>query len=437
MPPGAAGDGGIKARPAGTALRVSEQRGRDGRQGRARGGGEHGQGVIQATFPLGSIAGIRIGVNWSVVVIFALIAFGLADQRFPAANPFLSPLTYAVAGVVTALVFIGSLLAHELAHSVVARRNGLAVEGITLWLFGGVSRLQGEVPDPAAEVRIAGAGPLTSLVLAGIFFAAGLLYAAAGRDVLAGVPGVIDTALVYLGVINVALFAFNAIPAAPLDGGRLLRAFIWWVTRDKVKATVWASLAGQVFGWILIAGGLFSFFVTGVWGGLWIAVVGWFLIGAARAEARQAVVSDQLRGVRVWQIMTPDPVTAPGSMLVGDFLEDCLFRSRHQTFPVTGDGGEVTGLVTFNRIKRVAREERARARLGDVACPLSDVATAAPDEPVADLLPRLTSCADGRALVFDGGRLAGIVSPSDITRTLERLGIGRSGPGPRIPLGRE
>jgi Zn-dependent protease/CBS domain-containing protein len=385
------------------------------------GSGSQGrQGLQRAVLPLGSVRGIRIEANWSVAVIFVLIAFGLATLQFPSVNPHQSALTYAIAGILTAVVFFASLLAHELAHSLVALRYGLRVEKITLWIFGGVSQLSGEVPSPSAEVSIAGVGPLTSLVIGGILIGAAAAFGGThpAHDSLAGV---FDSALAYLGVVNVALAVFNVIPAAPLDGGRLLRAVIWWRTGDRVKSTVWASRAGQVFGWLFIVGGLYTFFITRQWTWLWFAFIGWFLVGGATAEAQQAVVTGQLRGIRAAQIMTPDPVTVPGSVTVSEFLDNYLFRAHHQAFPVTDGQGTVTGLVTFNRVKQVPPAERGQTRLADIACPLADVATAAPDDPVSDLLPRLTACADRRALVFRDGRLAGIVSPSDIARMLDRL----------------
>jgi Zn-dependent protease/CBS domain-containing protein len=382
-------------------------------------------GFQGAAIRLGSVRGIRIEANWSVAFIFVLIAFGLATLQFPSVNPHQGALTYAVAAILTAVVFFASLLAHELAHSLVALRYGLRVEKITLWIFGGVSQLSGDVPSPGAEVWIAGVGPLTSLVLGGIFLGAAGLFAGT-HPASASVAGVFETALAYLGVTNVALAVFNVIPAAPLDGGRLLRAIVWWRTGDRVKATVWASRSGQAFGWVFAAGGLYGFFVTRQWTWLWFAFIGWFLISAASAEAQQAVVTGQLRGIRVSQIMTPDPVTVPGSSTVSQFLDGHLFRARHQGFPVIQEGRGVTGLVTINRIRQVPADERDRTRLADIACPLADVATAAPDDSVADLLPRLTACADRRALVFRDGRLAGIVSPSDIARMLDRLRVTQS-----------
>ena len=380
---------------------------------------------LRAALPLGTVGGIPVRVNWSAAVIFALIAFGLAAWDFPAENPHQAPLTYVLAGVVTTAVYLASLLAHELAHSLVARRYGVTVKSITLWLLGGVSELGGEAPGPAAEARIAGAGPLTSLLLGGIFIGLAALVRT-GHPARASIPGVIFTALAYLGVSNVVLAVFNVIPAAPLDGGRLLRAVIWWRTGDKVKATVSASRSGQVFGWICVAGGFYVFFLTRDWTWLWFSLIGWFLAGSATAEAQQAVLAGRLRGIRASQVMTPAPVTVPGSMTVSEFLDDYLFRARHQGFPVTGDGDTVTGLVTLDHIKHVPASQRDRTRLADIACPLADIATASPDEPVADILPRLTDCASRRVLVFSDGHLAGIITPSDITQMIDRLSLARS-----------
>ena len=372
------------------------------------------------SFSLGRIAGIRVGVNWSVLLIVALLAYGLAVGELPAAAPHHPVVEYAVAAVVTAVAYIGSLLAHELAHSLVARRNGLQVEGITLWLLGGVSRLQGEVADPGAEIRVAGVGPLVSLLLGGAFLLLAWLVHALG------VRGVAVAALAWLGGINVLLAVFNVIPAAPLDGGRLLRAVLWRITGDKLKAAVWSARSGQVFGWILVVASAYLVLVRREYNWLWFALLGWFLISAATAESQQAMLQSRLRTIAVREIMTAHPVTVPASSTVAWFLSDYLPWHRHSAFPVVTDG-QTVGLVTVHRANQVPAGERGRTTLRDAASPLSEVARATPDEPVADLLPRLNAGSDSRVLVFADGHLAGIVSPADISRAVERLG--RS-PGP-------
>ncbi len=367
---------------------------------------------MNESFSLGRIAGVRVGVNWSVLVIFGLIVYGLAGVQFPSLYPGYVGGAYLLAGLLAALVFVGSLLAHELAHAVVARHNGLTVEGITLWLFGGVARLSGEAPSPGAELRIAGVGPLVSLLL-GVGFA---ILAVLVR--VSGVHGLTIAVLGWLAGINIVLAIFNVVPAAPLDGGRLLRAIVWWRTGDRLKATIRAAQAGRVFGWFLIIAGLLFFLTGQLPGGLWLALIGWFLIGAASAEGQQAAVRQALAGLPVLRIMTSEPMTVPAAMSVHDFLTNYTLAHRHSAYPVLDPAGEVIGLVTHGRITSVPPDDRARVLVGEAACPMDEVPTTTPNEPVADLLPRLGGCAEGRARVFDQGRLTGIVALSDVTRAL-------------------
>ncbi|MFB9393139.1 site-2 protease family protein [Streptomyces coeruleoprunus] len=383
--------------------------------------------AVRASFTIGRIAGVRIGVHWSVLFIFALIVWGLAQGRFPDAYPGHPPLLYWAAGLVTALVFFGSLLAHELAHAVVARRNGVEVDDIVLWLLGGAARLHSEADSPSAEVRIAGVGPLVSLVLGG-FFALGawLLAVVSAHEVLV-------EAVVWLAAINVLLGVFNAVPAAPLDGGRLLRALLWWRTGDRLKATAGATGAGRVFGWLLVAAGLLLFLRAGSYGGLWLALVGWFLVAAATVEGRQAQLRGVLAGVPVRHAMTARPVTVPAAMSVARFLADPRYRYRHSAFPAVEedtsggeDGGEdgagrPVGLMPLDRALAVPEARRPSVLVGEVMVPLAEVTVVGPDDPLADLLPRMESGAEHRVLVVEHGRLVGVVSSSDISRTVTWL----------------
>ncbi|MDZ5443923.1 site-2 protease family protein [Micromonospora sp. 4G57] len=368
---------------------------------------------MRASFRLGRIAGVPVGVNWSVLVIFLLIAWGLAANQFPRAYPDRPALAYAAAGLSAAVVFFLGLLAHEVAHAVIAKRNGIAVEGITLWLFGGVSELRGEARDPGAELRIAGIGPLVSLII-GLFFGGIAMLLA-----LAGAHGLLLGSLAWLAGINILLAIFNVLPAAPLDGGRLLRAAVWKATGDRTKASVVAARAGWVLGALLIGLGLWQFLVGAGVGGLWLALIGWFLIGAAGMEERQARTGSALRGVRVTDVMTPQPQTASGDMTVADFVDHYLFAYRHSTLPLTEDGRPV-GLVTLDRVRGIPADRRATTTLAEVSCRADELVLAAPDEALNDLLPRLSECADGRALVVTDQRLVGIVSPSDISRAVQR-----------------
>jgi Zn-dependent protease/CBS domain-containing protein len=378
---------------------------------------------MTTSFRLGRIAGVPVGVNWSVVVIFALIAAGLAAAQFPRAYPDHSTWAYAFAGVGAAVVFLLGLLAHEVSHAIVAKRNGITVKGITLWLFGGVAELQGEADSPGAELRIAGIGPLVSLVIGVVFGGIATLLAAAGQDNLT-----VGT-FAWLGGINVALAVFNVLPAAPLDGGRLLRAALWKWRGNRTWAAVVAARAGRVLGWALIALGLVQFLLGAAVGGLWLALIGWFLLGAAGAEERQAELGQALSGVRVGEVMSTNPQTVPPDIRVAEFIDQYLFGYRHTVFPLAEDGRPV-GLVSLDRVRQVPPEQRNNVQLREVACGPRELTITNPQEQLTELLPRLNQCADGRALVVEDDRLVGIVSPSDVSRALLRGSLRHATPAP-------
>ncbi|MYS82796.1 site-2 protease family protein [Embleya scabrispora] len=368
---------------------------------------------MRATFPLGRLAGVRIGVHWSVLVIFAAITVGLARTRLPHAQSGYSQVVYWAVGVITAVAFLASLLAHELAHAVVARRNGIEVEDIVLWLLGGVSRLKGEASTPAVELRIAGVGPLVSLIL-GVFFglAAWLLNTVSGANPMV-------EALVWLAVVNVLLALFNSIPAAPLDGGRLLRALLWWRTGNRLRATTGAAAAGRGFGWILVFLGLFLAVYGDTFGGLWLALIGWFLIAASTVEGRQAQLRETLSGIPVRNAMSREPVTVSERLTVAEFLRGT--RYRHSAFPVTDDAETPVGLMTLRAAQHVPETDRDSVTVGRIMLPMSRVAVAAPDDPLSDLLVRLEPGPEHRILVVDGTRLVGILAASDVSRTVTWL----------------
>ncbi|MCY0944534.1 site-2 protease family protein [Streptomyces antarcticus] len=388
---------------------------------------------MKPTFVLGRIAGVRVGVHWSILVIFTLIALGLAEGRFPDAYPGRSWWVYWLVGLLTAALFFASLLAHELAHAVVARRNKVAVDDIVLWLLGGVARLRSEASTPAAELRIAGVGPLVSLALGVGFALAGWLVGTAAG------PGLASEALMWLAVINLLLALFNSVPAAPLDGGRLLRAFLWWRTGDRARATAGAAAAGRGFGWFLLLFGLLLFARGDVVGGLWLVMIAWFLIAAATAEGQQAQLRAVLAGVPVRHAMTPSPVTVPAGLIIAALLADPRYRYRHSAFPVIGDDGRSpAGLLTLSAAGRVAERQREVTRVREVMIPRSDVTVVGPDDQLAEVLPQMLAGGGRRALVVDeSGSLVGIVASSDISRTVSWLmtapakGRPHSGGGPR------
>ncbi|MFI2205614.1 site-2 protease family protein [Streptomyces sp. NPDC020192] len=368
-----------------------------------------------ATFSLGRVAGIRIGMHWSVLVIFGLIAFGLAEGRLPRAHPGSAPWAYWLTGLATAVVFLLSLLAHEISHVMVARRNGVGSDEITLWLLGGAARLHSEAPTPVAELRIAGVGPLVSLLLGGAF-ALCTWWAHALRG-----PGLLVEALAWLAAINVLLAVFNVLPAAPLDGGRLLRALVWWRTGNRLRATEVATGAGRALGWILVAVGLYEALIGGFAGGLWLMLIGWFMVAMATMEGGQARLRELLGSVPVRQAMTPDPVTVPAGTTVQEFLSSPPWRYRHSAFPVTDPAGRAVGLMSVRQAGQVPVEDRDSTALDAVMVPLADIPTAGPDDPLVQLLPTLEASPARRALVLAEGRVVGIVSSSDVSRVITWL----------------
>jgi Zn-dependent protease/predicted transcriptional regulator len=314
------------------------------------------------------------------------------------------------------VVFLLGLLAHEVSHAIVAMRNGLSVESITLWVFGGIARLRGEALTPGAELRIAGIGPLVSLLIGVGFGAVAATLASAGHT------GLVVGTFAWLAGINMVLAVFNVLPAAPLDGGRLLRAALWKWRGDRTWAAIAAARAGRVLGLLLIFLGLWQFLGGATIGALWLALIGWFLFGAAAAEEQHARLGSALGDVRVADIMSPQPETAPADLTVAELIDRHLWTSRHSAFPLVDDGRPV-GLVTLNRIKRVPPDHRATTTLRDISCARDELTLASPTEPVTDLLPRLNQCADGRALVVSDDQLVGIVSPSDVSRAVQRASL--------------
>jgi Zn-dependent protease/CBS domain-containing protein len=364
---------------------------------------------VTASFTLGRIAGIKIGINWTWLIVFALITWSWATQIFPDQNPGLGDGTYVVMALVAALLFFLSILLHELGHAVQARREGMEIEGITLWLFGGVAQFRGMFPSGGAEFRIAIAGPLVTLVL-GIFF----VLVAVGLSM----PDEVDAVAAWLGYINLSLLVFNLLPALPLDGGRVLRSVLWTLRGDFAWATRIASAIGRGFGYLFIAGGVALFFWANAVSGLWLAFIGWFLLGAASAEARYLAVRDALDGLKVRDLMVRDPITVTPDLTLTDLYDRVIWSHRYTTYPVVEDG-RVVGLLPFRRMAEVPRSEWADKRVRDCMLSLDNVPQVRADDPAAEALAELSNGV-GRGLVLeDGNRLAGLLSITDVVRALE------------------
>jgi Zn-dependent protease len=364
---------------------------------------------MRQSIRIGTFGGVPVGVNWSVLVIFALLTWELGAYGFPGTPSGRPSAADWVAAVVAAVLFFGSLLAHEVSHAVVARRNGVGVRSITLWLFGGVAQLEDEAHSPGADFRIAAVGPGTSLALAGLFGAAQAVAGALGTR---GLP--VDVAS-WLWKINLALAAFNLIPGAPLDGGRILRSGLWRAWSDRPRASVAAARAGRAVGALLVVVGVAEFAVGGLLG-LWPAVLGWFVWSAAGAEERVARLRGGVAHLAAWQVMTPNPPALPERDSVEDLVRS-LWHYRGDTVPVTDDRGWLSGLVTLDAVRAVPDARRPQTTLHDIAVPLPGVPVVRAGDPVAVLLERMRGAEGTPAFVLDAeGRLVGVVSGADLER---------------------
>ena len=364
--------------------------------------------MLNGNIRLGRIGGVEVRVNWSWLVIFALIVWSLEAGIFPSQNPGLSKGTYLGMAVAAAVLFFASLLLHELGHAWEARREGMEIDGITLWLFGGVAQFKTRFPSAGAEFRIAVAGPLVSLVLGVIF----VLIA------LAGLPSAVDGVAAWLGYINLALLVFNLIPALPLDGGRVLRGALWQIRGDLAWATRIAADVGRGFAYLFIGLGIAMFIFEGSFSGAWLAFIGWFLLQAATAEARYIATEAALDGLRVRDLMVRNPVTVDGDLTVGRFMDEVARSRRFTTYPVV-DAERPIGLLAFSSVAALPRSEWDTRRVRDAMIPLDRVPLLTEDATAVEALTALSASTSNRGLVVENGHLAGLLSITDLTRALE------------------
>ncbi len=318
--------------------------------------------TMSGNFSIGRFGGVEVRINWSLIVVFALIVWSLTDGVFPSQNPGLSHGTYLAMAIVAALLFFASILLHELGHSWEARREGIEVDSITLWLFGGVSQFKGRYGSAGAEFRTAIAGPLVSIGLGVVF----VLIA------IAHLPSSVDGVAAWLGYINLILAVFNLIPAQPLDGGRVLHAALWRAKGDFAWATRVAAEIGQGFAYLFIALGLAMFVFQGSFSGAWLAFVGWFLLQGARAEARYVATEQALEGLRVRDLMVRDPVTVDADSTIGRFMDDVAWSQRFTTYPVL-EGAKPIGLLAFASVAAVPRSDWDTRRVRDTMISLDRV----------------------------------------------------------------
>src|SRR5215211_3231250 len=367
--------------------------------------------VFGTSWRVARIAGIEVRIDSSWAVIALLITYSMY-LRLSGLYPELSGGGAVALAILSAVLFFGSVLVHELAHALAAQARGIRVQDITLFLFGGATRAKIDARGPGDEFLIALVGPLTSGLLAGLFG----LVAGLGHNLLS-VP--LAGTLGYLAWTNLLLAGFNLVPGFPLDGGRLLRSAIWKTTGSLARATRIASAAGQAVGWLLVAAGVAWLLAGDLAGGIWFAFIGWFLVQAARSSYQDLQLQQLLRGVEAEDVMAADLRRIPPELSLQDAVDDYFMRYDHGAFPVD-EGGRTIGLLTLRGVRRVPREQWPTSRARDHMVPLGDQVMVAPDARMDGVVGKLQDGQANRVLVAQDGEVVGIITPSDLTRWLRR-----------------
>ena len=364
--------------------------------------------MTQSNLALFRLFGFAVRLDPSWLLLALLITWTLAAGLFPASYPDLPHETYWWMGIASAVGIFLSIVFHELSHSLVARRFGLPIKGITLFIFGGVAEMTEEPPSPKSEFLMAIAGPLASFLLAFIFsMAYGL---AETSDWHVSILGVMD----YLGTVNLMLAIFNLVPAFPLDGGRMLRAGLWHWKKNLTGATRIASQIGSGFGIVLMVLGGLAFFQGNFIGGMWWFLIGLFLRGAATASYGQVIVREVLHGQPIRRFMNPAPVVAPPSITLQQLVDDYIYKHHFKLFPVVEDS-KLLGCITTQELKKVPREEWNRRTVGELTTPCSPDNTVSPDTDTAQVLSTMMRPDSlTRRMVVEHGHLKGIVSIKDL-----------------------
>ncbi|WP_026342808.1 site-2 protease family protein [Nocardia sp. BMG111209] len=377
--------------------------------------------MVSETVILGRIAGIRLGAHWSVLVTLGLFAWILHTEL----DGHGGPVFVWIVAVSGAMALFAALVAHELAHSIVARRHGVRVDRIVFWLLGGASELTDEPPDARADLWIALAGPLTSLATGVVAYIAAMITAILGPD------GAITIALVWLAVMNVVLAVFNMLPGAPLDGGRVLRAVIWWRTGDRLRAATAAARSGRRLGTVLIVLGVVEIALTRRLDGMWPMLLGWFLRASAGGELAAAGLRHRLSGNTVGDIMRSPVVAVPGIWSITDLLASGAAGIGHRIFPVVDDTGRPFAIAAWPDLARVPEQARPVTSMATIGRRLPRGAIVTATTPLADAVTRivLRPELDAITVVDEQGRLIGIVTATDMAAACDRSALG-------LPVGR-
>lgn len=367
--------------------------------------------MFGARWRLFRLFGIPFYLDISWLVILALLTWTLTDS-FSRQLPDLRATSYWTMGLIAAVSFFICIVLHEMGHALVARRLGMPVKGITLFMFGGVAELGGEPRTAMSEFAMAIAGPVVSVLLAILFWAGSFIGANSGWN-----PATVMV-LEYLAVINVVVLGFNLVPAFPLDGGRVLRSILWGISGNLRQATYWASLAGQAFAWFLIAMGIIEVFAGHFLNGLWIGLIGLFLRSAAQGGYQQVLIKQALEGEKVRLFMNTEPIIVPPNLDLQHWVEDYVYRHHRKSFPVAANG-HLEGLVTTRDLAKYPREEWNQHTVSELMRTDLNAVSIEPDAEALDALRKMERTGSSRLLVAEGNHLVGIVSLKDLMRLLK------------------
>lgn len=365
--------------------------------------------MFRGGIPIGKVFGISLRLHYSWFFIFVLVTWALAAAYFPTTYPTWSLSLKIGAGIITSILFFGSVLFHELMHSLVALREGIQIQSITLFFLGGVSEMAGEPKTAGDEFRMAAAGPFSSLVLGGLFL--GIYYAL--RSVTSEAAQFGAAISFYLGLINILLGVFNLIPGFPLDGGRILRSLIWWRNRNLQSATKIASNIGRIIGFLFIFVGIWLAFTGNFFNGLWLVLIGWFLETAASGSYRQMQVQDMLKGHTASEVMSRDCMVIPPDITVERLVNEHILSSGRRCFPVVS-GSRTEGLMTLGNVRSIPRDARKTTLVREAMTPLSQVKSVSPNEDLANILQILSENDINQVPVVWENKVVGIVGRDNL-----------------------
>ncbi len=375
---------------------------------------------MPGSFRLGTVAGIDIYINYSWLIIFVFLIWSLATGWFAVLYPGWSPALYWITSTIAALLLFVSVLLHELAHSVVARARGLSVKNITLFIFGGVSNIEQEPKSPGVEFQMAVVGPLVSILLGALAYLLLLPLRGANTPVAA--------ILGYLAITNILLGVFNLVPGFPLDGGRVLRSIVWRISGSLRTATRAATITGQVIAYLFILVGIWLFFGGNVLNGIWIGFIGWFLLSSAQSANSQVMLQSMFQGVKVAEVMIPDPVTVPANISLQKLVDD-YFLPRGLRSALVVQGDQLAGLITLGDIRHTPREQWTQTPVGSIMIPLERLHAVSPQQNLNDVLPLMVGGDVNQLPVTQDGQVVGVVTREAIMRYLEvRRGLGLNAP---------